>query len=104
MPLRSKVELYEQIREEHDVVVGESTVRRYVAAVRRRQAVPLIEVMVPQHHPLGAEAEVDFGSIHVYLAGALTELPLFLMRLSGSGKGFCRAYLNECQAVFLDGH
>jgi transposase len=84
--------------------VGESTVRRYVAEVRRRQSVPLIEVMVPQHHPLGAEAEVDFGSIHVYLAGVLTELPLFLMRLSASGKGFVRAYLNECQAVFLDGH
>jgi hypothetical protein len=74
--------VWQRLVDEHDVEVGESTVRRYVAEVRRRQAVPLIEVMVPQHHPLGAEAEVDFGSIHVYLAGVLTELPLFLMRLS----------------------
>ena len=96
--------VWQRLVAEQGVVVGESTVRRYVAEVRRRQSVPLIEVMVPQHHPLGAEAEVDFGSIHVYLAGALTELPLFLMRLSASGKGFTRAYLNECQAVFLDGH
>jgi transposase len=96
--------VWQRLVEEHDVSVGESTVRRYVAEVRRRQAVPLIEVMVPQHHRLGEEAEVDFGSIHVYLAGVLTELPLFLMRLSASGKGFVRAYLNECQAVFLDGH
>ena len=96
--------VWQRLVDEHDVEVGESTVRRYVAEVRRRQAVPLIEVMVPQHHPLGAEAEVDFGSIHVYLAGVLTELPLFLMRLSASGGGFVRAYLNECQAVFLDGH
>ncbi len=96
--------VWQRLVEELGVEVGESTVRRYVAEVRRRQSVPLIEVMVPQHHRLGEEAEVDFGSIHVYLAGALTELPVFLMRLSASGKGFTRAYLNECQAVFLDGH
>jgi transposase len=96
--------VWQRLAEERDVEVGESTVRRYVAEVRRRQSVPLIEVMVPQHHRLGEEAEVDFGSIHVYLAGALTELPLFVMRLSASGKGFTRAYLNETQAVFLDGH
>jgi transposase len=96
--------VWQRLLAEHHVDVGESTVRRYVAEVRRRQSVPLIEVMVPQHHPLGLEAEVDFGSIHVYLAGVLTELPLFVMRLSASGKGFTRAYLNECQAVFLDGH
>jgi transposase len=96
--------VWQRLVDEHGVDVGESTVRRYVAEVRRRQSVPLVEVMVPQHHSLGAEAEVDFGSIHVYLAGALVELPLFLMRLSASGKGFVHAYLNECQAVFLDGH
>jgi transposase len=96
--------VWQRLVEEHDVAVGESTVRRYVAEVRRRRSVPLIEVMVPQHHRLGAEAEIDFGSIHVYLAGLLTELPLFVMRLSASGGGFARAYLNECQAVFLDGH
>lgn len=96
--------VWQRLFEEHGVEVGESTVRHYVAEVRRRQAVPLIEVMIPQHHPLGEESEVDFGSIHVYVAGVLTELPLFLMRSSASGKGFTRAYLNECQAVFLDGH
>jgi transposase len=95
--------VWQRLVEELDADVGESTVRRYVAEVRRRQSVPPIEVTVPQHHPLGAEAEVDFGSIHVYLAGALTELPLFLMCLSASGGRFVLAYLNECQAVFLDG-
>lgn len=96
--------VWQRLVDEHNAEVGESTVRRYVAEVRRRRSVPLMEVMVPQHHRLGDEAEVDFGSIHVYLAGLLTELPLFVMRLSASGGGFARAYLNECQAVFLDGH
>lgn len=61
--------VWQRLVEEHDVVVGESTVRRYMAEVRRRMDVPLVEVMVPQHHPLGEEAEVDFGTISVYLAG-----------------------------------
>jgi transposase len=87
--------VWQRLIEEHGVEVGESTVRRYVAVVRRRQELPLVEVMVPQHHPLGAEAEVDFGSIHVYVGGLLTELPLFLMRLSASGRGFVRAYLSD---------
>jgi hypothetical protein len=60
--------------------------------------------MVPQDHPLGDEAEVDFGTASVYLAGALTEVQLFIMRLSASGRAYPRAYLNEAQEVFLDGH
>ncbi len=90
--------------DEHDADVGESTVRKYVKVVRERQAIPLVEVAVPQHHPLGAEAEVDFGSIHIYLAGVLTEVALFIMGLSASGRAFPVAYLNEAQEVFLDGH
>ena len=64
--------VWQRLVDEHGAQVGESTVRRYVAEVRRRQSVPLVEVMVPQHHPLGEEAEVDFGTIQ---------------RLSGRGAG-----------------
>ena len=96
--------VWQRLFEEHEVVVGESTVRRFVAEVRARQQIPVAEVMVPQRHPLGEEAEVDFGTVSVYLAGVLTEVQLFLMRLSASGRSFPRAYLNECQEVFLDGH
>ena len=96
--------VWQRLVDEHGAQIGESTVRRYVAEVRRRMDVPLIEVMVPQHHPLGEEAEVDFGSASVYLAGGLVEVSMFIMRLSASGRGFARAYLNEAQEVFLDGH
>jgi len=96
--------VWQRLTEEHGVVVGESTVRRYVAEVRRRMDVPLVEVMVPQHHPLGEEAEVDFGTASVVLAGALIEVSMFVLRLSASGRGYARAYLNEGQEVFLDGH
>ncbi|MDQ2754358.1 MAG: hypothetical protein M3R71_02280 [Actinomycetota bacterium] len=53
---------------------------------------------------MGEEAEVDFGTISVYLAGQLTEVQLFVMRLSASGRAYPRAYLNEGQEVCLDGH
>ena len=60
--------------------------------------------MVPQQHPLGFEAEVDFGAISFYLAGVFTVGEMFVMRLSASGKAFRRAYLHEAQEVFFDGH
>ena len=95
---------WQRLVEEHRAEVSETTVRRYVAIVRARQQLPLVEVMVPQDHPLGDEAEVDFGTASVYLAGVLTEVQLFIMRLSASGRAYPRAYLNEAQEVFLDGH
>lgn len=96
--------VWQRPTEEHDAQLGESTVRRYVAEVRRRMDVPLVEVMVPQHHPLGEEAEVDFGTASVILAGVAVDVSMFIMRLSASGRGYPRAYLNEAQEVFLDGH
>jgi len=96
--------VWQRLVEEQRAVVGESTVRRYVAEVRARQEFPLVEITVPQRHPLGEEAEVDFGDVSVYVDGMLVELKLFIMRLSASGRGFARAYLNEAQEVFLDGH
>jgi transposase len=96
--------VFQRLVEECGADVGESTVRRFVAQVRARQDFPLVEVSVPQHHLLGAESEVDFGAASIYLAGVLTEVHLFLMRLSASGRGYVHAYLNEAQEVFLDGH
>lgn len=42
--------------------------------------------------------------MHVWLDGELVKVSLFVIRLSASGKSFARAYLNEAQEVFLDGH
>ena len=84
--------------------MGESTVRRYVAEVRRRQPAVLADVMVPQRHLPGDEAEVDFGRVTFWLGEVETFGWMFVMRLSASGRGFHRVYLNEAQQVFLDGH
>ena len=96
--------IWQRLVAEFGADVAESTVRRYVGQVRRRNGVPIQEVKVPQHHPLGYEAEADFGDVSFYLDGILTTGSMFVMRLSASGKGFHRVYLNEAQQVFCDGH
>ena len=96
--------VWQRLVDEHDAQVGESTVRRYVADARRRLPPVLVEVKVPQSHPLGAEAEIDFGQVSFFLAGLLTEGWMFVFRLSASGKAFHRVYLNQAQQAFFDGH
>jgi transposase len=96
--------VFQRLVEEHDAEVSESSVRRYVGSVKKRQALALPDVCVPQHHPLGEEAEVDFGQVSFFLDGEAVEGWMFVMRLSASGKGFHRVYLNQAQEVFLDGH
>ena len=51
--------VWQRLVDEHGSKVGESTVRRYVAEVRRRQPAVLADVMVPQRHLPGDEAEVS---------------------------------------------
>jgi transposase len=96
--------VWQRLREEHGADVGESTVRRYVAQAKGRKPIPIVEVKVPQDHPLGDEGEVDFGKVTFYLCGLPFEGWLFVMRLSASGRGFHRVYANQAQEVFLDAH
>ena len=96
--------VWQRLVDEHHAVVGESTVRRYVTETRRRQPPMLSDVKVPQTHLPGAEAEVDFGEVKFWLDGIETTGWMFVMRLSASGRGFHRIYLNQAQQAFLDGH
>jgi transposase len=96
--------IFERLVDEHDANVSESTVRRYVGSLKKQRALSLPDVCVPQAHPLGAEAEVDFGQVHFVLNGSMVPAWMFVMRLSASGKGFHRVYFNQAQEVFLDGH
>lgn len=96
--------VWQRLVAEHGARVGESTVRRYVAAARRGLPPALIEVKVPQSHRLGEEGEVDFGQVSFVLDGLAVEGWMFVLRLSASGRGFHRVYLNQAQQAFLDGH
>ncbi|MGX1159115.1 transposase [Pseudarthrobacter sp. SLBN-100] len=63
-----------------------------------------VEVLVPQEHAPGAEAEVDFGEVYVLLNGVKTICHMFIFRLSHSGRAIHRIYPTQAHAAFLEGH
>ena len=92
--------IFERLRAEHDAQVSYSYVAKYVhrrraqlaaeAAARDSARAGVVAGFVPQHHPPGAEAEVDFADLWVRLAGEMTKCFLFTLRLSHPGKAIHR--------------
>ena len=96
--------IWQRLVDERGATVAESTVRAYVGRVRRELESGRVTVTIPQLHPPGEEAEVDFGGVSVWLDGVLTELSMFLMRLSHSGRAVHVCFPGEGQEAFLEGH
>ena len=65
--------VWQRLAAEHGATVAEVTVSRYVARRRGELGLDKTEVMVPQAHAPGAEAEVDFGEFHAVIAGIAGE-------------------------------
>jgi hypothetical protein len=66
---------------EQGAVVSETTVSRYGGRRRVELGLLEVEVSVPQVHAAGAEAEVDFGELYAVIAGVMTKLWMFVLRL-----------------------
>jgi transposase len=96
--------VWQRLVAEHGAAVSEVTVSRYVARRRAELGLDQVQVAVPQAHLPGAEAEVDFGEFHAMIAGVLTRLWLFVLRLSCSGRAFHVAFATQAQEAFLEGH
>lgn len=100
--------IFHRLLEEHGANVSYPMVRRYVADRKPQIAVEAgkapIEAFVPQTHPPGMEAEVDFGDVAVRLAGELVTCYLFSFRLSYSGKAVHRVFASAGQEAFFEGH
>jgi transposase len=96
--------IWQRLVAEHGASLAEVTVSRYVARRRAELGLDTMQVMVPQAHAPGAEAEVDFGEFHAVIAGALLKLWMFVMRLSCSGRAFHVAFATQAQEAFLEGH
>jgi hypothetical protein len=62
--------VWQRLVAEHAAQVSEVTVSRYVARRRVELGLDRVEVAVPQTHPAGAEAEVDFGEFYTWVGGA----------------------------------
>jgi len=96
--------VWQRLVEEEGAQVAESSVRALVAALKIEVGLDRRQVMVPQTHPPGVEAEVDFGEFRAVIAGIAVKLWMFVLRLSHSGKAVHVAYANQSQESFLDGH
>ncbi|MGV9884809.1 IS21 family transposase [Streptomyces sp. NPDC003006] len=101
--------IFDRLVEGHEAEnISYPMVRVYVKERRkeiRRQAGVAPEAMfVPQTHLPAAEAEVDFGDVHIVLAGVPTRVYLFSLRLSYSGKAVHRVFASCGQEAFFEGH
>ena len=96
--------VWQRLVAEHGASLAEVTVSRHVARRRAELGLDKMQVMVPQAHAPGAEAEVDFGEFHAQVAGVLLKLWMFVMRLSYSGRAFHVAFATQAQEAFLEGH
>ncbi|MFC4949235.1 IS21 family transposase [Pseudonocardia sp. GCM10023141] len=106
--------IIERLRTEHDAAVSYSYVAKYVArrrpqviaqaAARDAAKAGVVAGFVPQCHPPGAEAEVDFADLWVRLDGEMTKCFLFTLRLSHSGRAVHRVFASQGQEAFLEGH
>ena len=92
--------VWERLVDEYGATVAEATVRACVARLRREleSGRP-----IPQLHPPGEEAEVDFGEVSVWLAGVETVLPMFV-RGSRTRGAVHVCFAGEGQEAFLEGH
>jgi transposase len=96
--------VWQRLVAEEGASLAEVTVSRYVARRRVELGLDRVEVAVPQTHPPGAEAEVDFGEFYATIAGSLIKVWMFVMRLSHSGRAFHVAFATQAQEAFLEGH
>ena len=102
--------VFERLCDEHGAAVSYSYVAKHVA--RRRAEITAedrgraggLAGFVPQAKDPGAEAEVDFGDVMVWLAGEQARCYMFAFRLSCSGKACHRVYASQAQEAFLEGH
>jgi transposase len=96
--------IYTRLVEEHAFKGGESTVRQWVRKQKGRMGMNAALAVVPLDAEAAREAEVDWGSAWVEMAGERQLIKFFSMRSRYSGKSFVRAYARERQEMFFDAH
>ncbi len=93
--------IHQRLIEKREEVAAESTIRAYVAG--RRRELGRVQAFVPQHHPLGKQAEADFyEAVVVFPSGPVTA-KIITLRSSASAKSSHVAYPSETQAAMFEG-
>ncbi len=92
--------IFERLRDEHSFKGSSSSVRRFVAYRKQTGG----ELFFPLQFEAGEEFQVDFGEAWCFMAGVMTKVRLFCMRLCYSTACFVWAYPTEKAESFFDGH
>lgn len=96
--------IWTRLVQEYGFGGAESTVRRWVREQKASLGWGRVAAVLPLDPEMAQEAEVDWGSAWVGMAGEERPVKLFCMRSRFSGMAFVRAYPWERQEMFLDGH
>ncbi|MBI4481320.1 MAG: hypothetical protein HY652_00380 [Acidobacteria bacterium] len=94
--------IWTRLVEEYGFQGAESTVRRWVRERKALLGWGRVVAVLPLDPEMAQEAEVDWGSAWVRMAGEERQVKLFCIRSRFSGMAFVCAY--PCQEMFLDGH
>jgi transposase len=95
--------VYTRLFKEHGFTGSEVTVRLWVRHCKERLGYRSRDAVIPLDPECAREAEVDWGTAQVRMAGQLVTVKIFCMRSRYSGKSFVRAYPMERQEMFFDG-
>jgi len=96
--------VWTRLLEEYAFKGAESTVRRWVRERKGQLGFPKVEAVLPLDPSIAQEAEVDWGTAWVRMAGEDRQVKIFCMRSRFSGKAYVRAYPWERQEMFFDAH
>jgi transposase len=96
--------VWKRLVDEHGFRGAESTVRKWVRQWKAAHGKGDCKAVIPLDPEVSQEAEVDWGTARVWMAGQLRQIKLFVMRSRYSGKPFVRAYPWERQQMFFDAH
>jgi transposase len=96
--------VYTRLVKEHGFTGSEVTVRLWVRHCKERLGYRSRDAVIPLDPECAREAEVDWGTAQVRMAGQLVTVKIFCLRSRFSGKSFVRAYPMERQEMFFDGH
>lgn len=91
--------IYHRLKDECEYTGGESTVRRYVAQLRRKPPA----VFVPLAFSPGESVEADFGEAEVVIAGVRVKIDFFCTRLRYSHMPFVVVFPHQRQEALLEG-
>ena len=96
--------MWQRLRDEYGSPVAESTVRHFVARLRRQVTPGAEPVFLDLVFDPGEAAQVDWGEAVIDLDGHRVTAQLFCMRLAHSGASFVQLFPHQRMEAFLAAH